>query len=134
MPTPALDAPPATGPPDQKFPRHLRVRKGADYKRVYDAKRRAGDGTLLVFGAPNGLVYDGRPVTRVGCSVSKKNGNAVARHRIKRLLREAFRTQKADLPAGWDFVLIPRPGSGADFRTYRKSLRKLTNRLARGKR
>ena len=126
---------PAPGPPaGQKFPKHLRVRKSADYKRVYDAKRRAGDGALLVFGAPNDLMYDGAPVTRVGLSVSKKNGNAVARHHIKRLLREAFRTQKAALPAGWDFVLIPRPGGGADYRAYRRSLRKLTNRVARGKR
>lgn len=125
---------PPDPPPDHKFPKHLRVRTSAEYKRVYDAKRRAGDGTLLVFGAPNELRYEERPVTRVGLSVSKKNGNAVARHCIKRLLREAFRTQKADLPAGWDFVLIPRPGSGADFRAYKKSLRKLTNRVAKGNR
>ena len=133
--TTAASDPPADGSPaDEKFPKHLRVRTSADYRRVYDAKRRAGDGALLVFGAPNGLEYLGRPVTRVGCSVSKKNGNAVARHRIKRLLREAFRTQKAELPAGWDFVLIPRSGSDADLRRYKKSLRKLTNRVARGER
>ena len=128
--------PPAAAPPaaaaagDQKFPKHLRVRRTAEYQRVYAAKNRAGDGVLLVFGAKNDLEFDGRPVTRVGLSVSKKNGNAVARHRIKRLLREAFRTQKQDLPTGWDFVLIPRPGSGADFARYKKSLRKLARRVA----
>ena len=126
---PPPNPPPGTAPPDETFPRHLRLRKSPEFKRVYDAKTRAGDGALLVFGAPNDLQYAGRPVSRVGLSVSKKNGNAVARHRIKRLLREAFRTSKEELPAGWDFVLIPRPGSGADLARFKKSLRKLARRL-----
>ena len=130
MTAPPPEAPPPVPPAtDEKFPRHLRLRKTPEFARVYGAKCRAGDGALLVFGAPNTLVYDGRPVSRVGLSVSKKNGNAVARHRVKRLLREAFRTSKNDLPAGWDFVLIPRPGSGADYARLKKSLRRLARRL-----
>ena len=120
--------------PDERFPPRLRLRSSPEFARVYDAKCRAGDGVLLIFGAPRpeddpDLTFRGRPSSRVGLSVSKKNGNAVARHRIKRLLREAFRTSKAEVPAGWDFVLIPRPHSGADLRRYRNSLVKLSRRL-----
>jgi ribonuclease P protein component len=44
----------------------------------------------------------------VGYITSKKVGNAVARNRARRLLREAVRTLDglAELPSGWDLVLI----------------------------
>jgi ribonuclease P protein component len=47
---------------------------------------------------------------RVGFAVPKTAGNAVARNRIKRQLREIWRTRIETLPAGSDFVLVARPG------------------------
>lgn len=61
-----------------------------------------------------GFVLQARPRSepgpmRVGFTCSKKVGNAVARNRAKRRLREIAR---AELPAGgrpgWDYVLIGR--------------------------
>jgi ribonuclease P protein component len=55
---------------------------------------------------------DDHPVkdeARVGYTVTKKMGNAVARNRIKRRLREAFRkTARARALAGHDYVVIAR--------------------------
>ncbi len=91
--------------PDQTFPQHVRLKTPAQFKAVYDRKRSVSDGVLVVYAAANAL-----PHPRVGLSVSRKVGNAVVRNRWKRLLREAFRLHRHALPAGLDFILIPRSG------------------------
>lgn len=47
---------------------------------------------------------------RLGLTVSRKNGNAVARNQIKRRLREAVRLHAAgDMTAGNDYVVVSTP-------------------------
>jgi ribonuclease P protein component len=50
---------------------------------------------------------------RVGFTVSKANGNAVKRNRIRRKLKEAVRLQAGTLPAlaTHDYVLVARPAA-----------------------
>ena len=51
------------------------------------------------------------PVPRLGVTASRKVGNAVARNRVKRGIREWFRTERDLLPRSVDIVVIARPGS-----------------------
>lgn len=107
------------------FPKSCHLRTGREFARVYDQKQKAGDEHLLVFAALNDLEQ-----TRIGLSVSRKQGNAVRRSRIKRLLREAFRLSRPDLRGGLDLILIPRIGSEPGLDEFRRSLVKLTKKLS----
>ena len=47
---------------------------------------------------------------RLGLAVPRTTGNAVARNRIKRQLREVWRARLERIPSGRDYVLIAKPG------------------------
>jgi ribonuclease P protein component len=117
---------PPSPPPRLRFTPAQRLRKPHEFQRVYDGRQRAGDERLLIFAAPNDLGW-----TRIGLSVSRKQGNSVRRHQLKRLLREAFRLSQHELPTGLDLILIPRAEASAGVAEYRESLLRLTDRLAR---
>jgi len=51
---------------------------------------------------------NGKIVNRLGAGSTKRLGNAVERNRQKRLVREAYRLLKHDLPLGYDIVIVPR--------------------------
>jgi ribonuclease P protein component len=108
------------------FPQSRRLKTPAEFDRCFARKKSASDGVLIVYACENGL---GHP--RLGCSVSRKVGNAVVRNRYKRLFREAFRLAQHDLPAGTDLVLIPRPGPEPTLEAVRASLLKLAAQAAR---
>lgn len=68
---------------------------------------------------------------RVGISVSKKIGNSVVRHRLKRQVRECFRTHWQQWRAGNDIVVIARQGSNE--RTYDEILSALLHLMKKHK-
>jgi ribonuclease P protein component len=87
----------------KSFPRSHRLGGRREFAEVFAAKMRVSRGALAVFGKPNGKKHN-----RFGLSVSRKVGSAVMRNRIKRLLREAYRLTRHDLPCGYDLVIVPR--------------------------
>ncbi len=109
-----------------RFRPHEHLRKPQEFQAVYDRRRSAADGSLIVYVRENGLAY-----ARVGLSVSKKFGNAVQRNRLRRLLREAFRLTKEHLPVGYDLILIPRNAPIYTLEAFAKGLKKLVPQAVR---
>jgi ribonuclease P protein component len=97
-----------TGEPDRRFPRAERLTLGREFRRVYD-QGSFFPGTFLVL-----YVFRDPFLTRkAGFVAGRKVGNAVARNRAKRLLRETYRHHRALIPdAGNHLVLVARKGCG----------------------
>ncbi|MHB1414140.1 MAG: ribonuclease P protein component [Chloroflexota bacterium] len=83
--------------------RRHRLRTDAQFKRVRSGGRSWAHPLLVLYALPN---QEG--VTRVGFSVGKRIGKAVARNHVKRRLREAIRPRLPMLKVGYDLVLIAR--------------------------
>lgn len=87
----------------------LRLRRHAEFQRVYSASKKQ-HGKQMSFFAASRLVAAGEYAgPRVGLTVGKVMGKAHVRNRIKRRLREAVRAEQAELRGlTVDVVLHPR--------------------------
>ena len=83
------------------FPASHRIARRAEFVELGHRGRRQDTRYLRALYAP---AADPCAHARVGITVTKRIGNAVVRNRIKRHVREAFRT--ASWPAGIDLVFI----------------------------
>lgn len=86
-----------------------RLSRSGDFDRVFRDGRSHANRYLVVYSFPR--AGDGDP--RLGVSVGRKVGGAVARNQVKRQLREAFWACAEDLPDGHDFVVVARPDIAA---------------------
>jgi ribonuclease P protein component len=105
-----------------------RLRRRADYLRCYrTGRRRHGEIAILYF-VPNEL---GHP--RLGITASRKVGDAVVRHRLKRRIKEIYRRwqERASL-SSMDLVLHLKPEArGVEWPVFRAEMLRLFGGLAR---
>ncbi|CAN5720676.1 ribonuclease P protein component [soil metagenome] len=93
----------------------LRLRKHADYQRVYTSSRKQFSKQMSFFYSlrpsegPDGKARrSDTPGPRIGLTVGKVMGKAVDRNRIKRRLRECIRKNASLITAPVDVILHPR--------------------------
>lgn len=88
----------------QRFTKARRIRRRAEFQRVFETGRRWQGRFVTVLVASNEI---GGP--RLGIVASRKLGDAVRRNLAKRLIREVFRQNTPLLDRqGVDIVVIPR--------------------------
>jgi ribonuclease P protein component len=93
--------------PGAAFGKNRRLLKSSDYTEVFDNNSvRVAHPNLLILSQPNGT-----ETSRLGLVIGKKNvPTAVARNKIKRVVREAFRL--TELPVAVDLVFLARKDLG----------------------
>lgn len=86
-----------------KYENFETLRKNSDFKNVYSARHSYANKYIVMY-----IFENGTDTNRLGVSVSKKVGNSIVRHRLARLIREAFRLNVKDIRSGLDIVVVAR--------------------------
>lgn len=84
----------------------ISLKNSLEFGNVYKRGKSYANKYLVMYIVDNDL-----EINRLGISVSKKVGNSVIRHRITRLIREAYRLHQNELATGKDIVVVARINS-----------------------
>ena len=100
-----------------------RLKKEKDFDSVFKKGKR-------LFSANLTLVYLPADCLKVGYAVGKKHGTSVKRNKIKRILRESFRSFQPKLRQNFFFVFIPKVSNEHSLEIIQKEMEYL---LKKGK-
>lgn len=98
-----------------------RLKKEKDFNLVFKNGKRLFSNSLT-------LIYLPAKEFKVGYVVSKKHGNSVVRNKIKRLLRESFRSFTPFLRQNFFFVIMPKVKDEYSFEKFKTELNYLLDK------
>lgn len=97
------------------------LKKNKEFKIVYNSSCSCANKQFVAY-----FLKTQNEKNRIGISVSKKVGNSVIRHRLKRLVKEAYRLNQSKIKTGYDIVIVVRADAkGKDYWEIEASLRHL---------
>ena len=99
-----------------------RLKKTKDFDLVFKKGKKIYSESLT-------LVYIKRDQLKVGFAVSKKHGGSVKRNRIKRLLREAFRSFLPISTQNFFFVFLPKVKDDYTLDVFKKDMEYLLRKV-----
>ena len=79
------------------------LKQNHEFRRLYNKGKSAASPWLVIYCRKNRL-----GVSRLGLTTGVKLGHAVQRNRVRRRLREIYRTNEQRLVPGWDIVMVAR--------------------------
>ena len=91
--------------------KYLRLKKQADFERLFQKGKRAFSPTLT-------MIYRPSDEMRMGISIGKRHGKSVKRNRIKRVIREAFRKTQGEIKGSYSIVIIPKVCDTYEYATF----------------
>jgi ribonuclease P protein component len=91
---------------DERLRKEERLRRKGDFEIIAKEGMRRHTKNFLIIARKND-----RGFSRVGAVAGKKLGKAVARNRVKRLVREFFRRNKDKLSPSTDYVIVGKKGA-----------------------
>jgi ribonuclease P protein component len=94
--------------PSQRFSKDVRLLRRREFLFLQQRGKRQHSPHFTVISSPTRKGY-----SRLGITVSRRFGKAVARNRMKRMLREFFRTRQAEMTPARDILIIPKVGANA---------------------
>ncbi|MBN2312266.1 MAG: ribonuclease P protein component [Candidatus Hydrogenedentes bacterium] len=111
-------------PGRNQFPRRERLTRRRDYLSIYQqGEKRVGRQFVCYTVRREG---QGR---KIGLAVSRKVGKAVVRNRVKRYIREVYRTHRGELSDDMHVIVVARPASASlDYSQCAHALRQLLSR------
>lgn len=98
-----------------------RLKKEKDFNALFIKGKRLFSHSLT-------MIYIPSKELKVGFAVSKKHGGSVVRNRIKRLLRESFKSFIPELMQNYYFVFIPKIQEEYSLETFKKDMKYLFNK------
>ena len=79
------------------------LKQNHEFRRLYSKGRNVASPYFAVY-----CRKTGRPYSRLGLTTGVKLGNAVKRNRVRRRMRELYRTNESKLRPGYDIVMVAR--------------------------
>ena len=98
--------------------KYLKLKKQTDFDKLFQKGKRAFSPSLT-------MIYTPALKTTMGISVGKRHGKSVQRNRIKRLIREAFRTQLPLFKRSYKLVFIPKVQDKYDYHIFKRDIQSM---------